>query len=555
MKILPKSGVFFLAAIVGIAALLRFYQLGSIPNGLTWDEAAIGYNGYAVITTRRDEWLERLPVSFRSFGDYKAPLAIYSNGLFTYFLGLEPWVVRLPFALSGVLAVAVLYFLIDALLKLSQKTIQPALPVAFEKLLPVSAALILATSPWHIHFTRTGFESGIGLTLVLLSLFGAARAVLSARREQFRQSALWFFCSGFFAVLSLYAYHSTKVVTPLLYLTFLAIFLPKIKRAYFSAVAGLLVAAPLIIPLVRDAVFGHGLERAGVTVFSSLPFFEALAQVSLNFWVHLQPSFLLFGETDTLRHGMGAWGVLLPTTFAFGLMGLIATLVLQFAKTAFINICRLNTLISLRTLGLFGLLWFLIGLLPAAIGDVTPHPNRALLALPGWIIMAVVGLGWVFALVRGVNGALGAKLFQQALPLLLALHVFFAGMATSYYYTLFHQNSADAFNAGYLEMMDIVIDYNLGLNDKPKVDQIIMTSKYGQPYIYVLFARGISPIEYQGGLIGQRYVFVDSISEGDLQKANTLLVAQPDDEVPDNSVVSSITDQNEEPRFTVSLLE
>src|SRR3990172_10276994 len=85
-----------------LAAGLRLYQLGQVPHGMYWDEAAIGYNGYAVLTTRRDEWLTRLPVSFWSFGDYKAPLAIYLNGLFTAVFGMTLWAVRVPFALSGV---------------------------------------------------------------------------------------------------------------------------------------------------------------------------------------------------------------------------------------------------------------------------------------------------------------------------------------------------------------------------------------------------------------------------------------------------------------------
>ena len=83
-----------------LATALRFYKLGQVPHGMTWDEAAIGYNGYAVLTTRRDEWLKRFPISFQSFGDYKAPLAIYLNGLFTFVFGMNLWAVRLPFALA-----------------------------------------------------------------------------------------------------------------------------------------------------------------------------------------------------------------------------------------------------------------------------------------------------------------------------------------------------------------------------------------------------------------------------------------------------------------------
>src|SRR5260221_12739726 len=82
-----------------VGGVFRLYQLGQVPHGMTWDEAAIGYSGYAIFTTRRDEWLVRLPVSFRFFGDYKAPLGIYVNGIFKHFFGMNLFSVRLSFSL------------------------------------------------------------------------------------------------------------------------------------------------------------------------------------------------------------------------------------------------------------------------------------------------------------------------------------------------------------------------------------------------------------------------------------------------------------------------
>ena len=97
--------------ILALAAAGRFYQRGVIPHGMTWDEAAIGYNGHAIVVARRDEWLVKLPISFRSFGDYKAPLAIYINGIFTTLWGMNLWAVRLPFALANVVGEALMRFM------------------------------------------------------------------------------------------------------------------------------------------------------------------------------------------------------------------------------------------------------------------------------------------------------------------------------------------------------------------------------------------------------------------------------------------------------------
>ena len=51
--------------------------------GLGWDEAATAYNGYGIVIVHRDEWLARMPITFKSFGDYKAAVAIYLDAIST----------------------------------------------------------------------------------------------------------------------------------------------------------------------------------------------------------------------------------------------------------------------------------------------------------------------------------------------------------------------------------------------------------------------------------------------------------------------------------------
>src|SRR5688572_6183925 len=82
--------------LVFFALFTRLYNLGVTPAGMSWDEAALGYVGKMVVTTRRDEHSRFLPRTFTSFGDYKAPLAMYITGVFTTVLGLKIWVIRLP---------------------------------------------------------------------------------------------------------------------------------------------------------------------------------------------------------------------------------------------------------------------------------------------------------------------------------------------------------------------------------------------------------------------------------------------------------------------------
>jgi hypothetical protein len=67
-----KSGLFFL--ILGAAAFIRAWQLGSIPVSLYWDEVAMLADARVVAETGKD--IHGLPTThfiFPSYGDYKLP--------------------------------------------------------------------------------------------------------------------------------------------------------------------------------------------------------------------------------------------------------------------------------------------------------------------------------------------------------------------------------------------------------------------------------------------------------------------------------------------------
>ena len=95
-----------------LAAILRIWQLGSLPPSLTPDEAALGYNAYSILKTGRDEYGKLLPVIFKSFGDYKPGFYIYTTVPFIAIFGLTEFAVRLPSAIAGVIAVWLMYLIV-----------------------------------------------------------------------------------------------------------------------------------------------------------------------------------------------------------------------------------------------------------------------------------------------------------------------------------------------------------------------------------------------------------------------------------------------------------
>ncbi len=70
-----------LVLIVILAFALRVYKVDSVPPSLTWDETAVGYNGFTIANYGRDEYGKRFPLYFRSFADDKHPIHVYFTAI------------------------------------------------------------------------------------------------------------------------------------------------------------------------------------------------------------------------------------------------------------------------------------------------------------------------------------------------------------------------------------------------------------------------------------------------------------------------------------------
>src|SRR5687767_8336851 len=114
---LLKFEIILLLLIVILGLFLRVYKIDSVPPGLTWDEAALGYNAYSISQTLKDEYGNFLPLTLTSFGDYKPAFYAYLIIPFMLILGLTEIAVRLPSVLAGTGFILVVYFLIKHIFK------------------------------------------------------------------------------------------------------------------------------------------------------------------------------------------------------------------------------------------------------------------------------------------------------------------------------------------------------------------------------------------------------------------------------------------------------
>jgi 4-amino-4-deoxy-L-arabinose transferase-like glycosyltransferase len=230
-----------------VAILLRFYNLGVTPAGLHVDEASIGYNAYSILETGRDEYGKSFPLLIRSFGDYKAPVYTYLLVPVYKIWGMNMMTTRSVSAAAGVITVLFLYWLIKL--------------VTDKQRLAVLSSLVLAISPWHILLSRAAVEANVALMLMIVGLWAFFKYLKGAK--------VFLMVAIAVTVVSLTAYHSQRLILPLLYLGLGWQYRTKIfkRRDLKWLVGGLIVGLMLLTPtllVLRTPAFFARAERVNV---------------------------------------------------------------------------------------------------------------------------------------------------------------------------------------------------------------------------------------------------------------------------------------------------
>ncbi|MDQ3098213.1 MAG: glycosyltransferase family 39 protein [bacterium] len=373
----------WLIAIILLAAVLRIAFLGSHMPSLYGDEISIGYNAWSVLHTGKDEFGRFMPIQFESWGDQKNPVYIYIVALFEIIFGLSATAVRLPSALSGVLAVWLTYLLVKQLGRGPEKV-------------ALISALLLAISPWHIHISRGGYEANMALSLGLAGAYFFLKWVKAEKWTHFIYSNIAF-------VLAMYTYYTTKLFVPMLILLLLVwgyFAVTKNTQTYLkNAAAYLIVFGILCLPVVYLALFSNGQARfASINIFSNPEVAERVIEMRNNsllsptlgpllinkpyLWLrdfleyyvdNLSPLFWYVAGDSSLRYSMGNHGMFYLIEAPFFLFGFLAL----FQKN--------------KRLFLFLLAWMLIAVFPTALVGKS-YGLRSIALLPIPVIFTAYGL-------------------------------------------------------------------------------------------------------------------------------------------------------------------
>lgn len=323
-----------------IAAFLRLYNLEMTPPGLYPDEAMNGNNALEAIRTG----------TFKVFypeNNGREGLFINIQALFLAATGIrEPWMLRLPSALIGIVTVLGAFYLFRELARASE--------LKNDFLIGFLGSFLLATSVWHIIFSRIGFRAIMAPFFLVWAAYFLLRAM---RTGSLRTAAL----SGTALGLGAHTYIAYRLM-PLLFL----IFLPRLwQSASKWKIAGVVVLA--------SALFAAPL--LGYFALHPEDFLGRTGQLS----VMASPTpFQDFGKNIALTLGM--FNVKGDGNWRHNIAGRPEL----FWPVGILFLVGVGIAVSRRTLyDKFMLAWFMLALLPVAISNEgLPHALRAILLIP-----------------------------------------------------------------------------------------------------------------------------------------------------------------------------
>jgi 4-amino-4-deoxy-L-arabinose transferase-like glycosyltransferase len=363
----------FLIGILIIAIFLRFYHFTTTPPGLYPDEAMDGNNAVEVAETNHFQVF--YPEDNGREGLYVNIIAVILKVWPVY----QPWIIRLPAAVAGVLTVWGLYLLVAEL---------------FGNGPGLLAAFLLATSFWGVIFSRIGFRAILAPLALVFTLWLLIKAFRAARsRAGFILAAL----AGIVYGLGFYTYIAYRV-TPILFLLFIPFFYKLTgfwKRTALFIIVTFIVAAPLgwYFATVPGSFFGRTAEISVTSAANPIhDLVVNIAKEALMFNYH--------GDYNWRQNVSGAPELFWPVGILF-LLGIVLSIyfIIKRARKKYI------TAENEKVFPQFGILltftWLIFGILPAAASDEgIPHALRSILALAPALIFAAQGGVWLYRIIK-----------------------------------------------------------------------------------------------------------------------------------------------------------
>ena len=435
--------------IIILAAFLRLWDLRDIPPGLYHDEAMN-------VNQAREAWRDGDFSIFYPENNGREGLFINIQAFSLAAFGFTPLAARLPSALFGILTVLGVFFLTKELFRSDR--------------VALFASFFLATSFWHILFSRIGFRAIMAPFFLVWSMYFLLKLIsfkLSAFSNK-NSAESWGLAAVSCAVaggllfgLGFHSYIAYRVAPLLLIVPFLAgrrIYKRKENKEgcmpcllalflFFAFIAAL----PLGLYFLENPADFVG-RSSQVSIFSSE---TPLRDLGKNIMTTLG-MFFSHGDYNWRHNFAGSpqlwWSVsILFLIGVFGNWKLLARRSPRLAEAVDeAQVGEGGEIGNFAIAYAFIVSWFLIFLLPVVLSNEgLPHALRALpLVIPA-VIFAALGLEWIIDKIK--------QWFEHKKEFILLLAVFFAAIAMHGFNQYFlrwanHPDVYAAFNGSYTDL-------------------------------------------------------------------------------------------------------
>lgn len=461
---------------------LRMHGLDKSPPSLGFDEAALGYNAYSLMKTGRDEYGNWMPISLRSFNDYKPALYAYLTIPFIRVMGLNDSAVRMVSVIAGTVSLLFLYLILKRYIK--------------NKYWLWFGLLIISMQPWRLHFSRNAFETNLSMCWFTIGSW----FLLKAKRKWDYVGAVLFFG------LSIYSYHAARLSAPLL-LLFVALDPLKIIKENHIKINWKLFLPLIGIILVCLPIFAANNSSLVLTRFNQenvfkkyFPYTPAELISSKNVWLNWQasPIYYLGGiivghifayvSGANLNFRLYPWIKQSPQFIpGMGMLGWIEGMVVLVGLVMVVG--KLFKDNKYR----FLIYWVVAGIAPAAATWTWFHDLRALNTIPALEILAILGMAQTGKYINLKFNNLQFKNFRWILGIGFTVIMMMSMVYTINNELLYsaYENNGEYQPGGFKEGMP----YLKSIQDN--YDQVVIDSPHAQSYIFVVFYEAYDPAKFQ----------------------------------------------------------
>jgi 4-amino-4-deoxy-L-arabinose transferase-like glycosyltransferase len=392
-----------LLLIILLAAFMRLWKIDKVPVSLFGDELDVGYQAYSILKTGRDYNGNFMPLHFQSLAEWRTPLYLYSAVPTVAVFGISPLGIRLPAVIFGVLNIWMMYLMVTELLYYGLKE-KGGKEIFYNRIISLTAAFLLAISPWHLQYSRAGFEV---TELLFFYLSGIYFFFKSLRNPK----CLWLSAISF--GLTPWIYSTAKLFTPILLLFLLVVWFKDIIRFPKKELVKSILAFLLLgLPMVYAVFFSGGSQRFNYISIFTDPSMEGdigFARLNDAAFEGQNRNIILKISSRVIHNKYTYWGKKIldnaysafSTNFLFNMGDLnrrhniegMGELYKADALPLVIGIILFFAFFKSSKIKLFILFWLLAGVIPSSLTrDGATHATRLILILTPLIFLIAYGL-------------------------------------------------------------------------------------------------------------------------------------------------------------------